>query len=79
MRYLPPMMKNDSIYLDCNATTPCAPEVLDAMVPFFTTAFGNPASTHVMGRAAARAVETARQRVAATTAWTDICPMQLGK
>ncbi|MCE5327917.1 MAG: cysteine desulfurase [Planctomycetaceae bacterium] len=52
------------IYLDHNATTPCAPEVVQAMLPFFGTTYGNPASPHLMGREASRHVETARSRVA---------------
>ena len=39
------MMKN-KIYLDYNATTPCDPSVLEAMLPFFTETFGNPSSAH---------------------------------
>jgi cysteine desulfurase NifS/selenium donor protein len=52
------------IYLDYNATTPVHPEVLDAMLPFFTDAFGNPSSNHPYGAEAKRAVETARTQVA---------------
>ncbi|MBM61639.1 MAG: IscS subfamily cysteine desulfurase [Acidobacteria bacterium] len=53
------------IYLDHNATTPLAPEVLKAMIPFLTENFGNAASRHhALGCAAATAVETARQQVA---------------
>lgn len=54
------------IYLDHNATTPCDPRVVDAMLPHFTEIYGNPANgLHILGRKAARAVETARQQVAA--------------
>jgi cysteine desulfurase len=52
------------IYLDYNATTPIAPEVREAMAPFLTEHFGNPSSTHAMGRAAREAVEDARSQVA---------------
>ncbi|PKO76534.1 MAG: cysteine desulfurase NifS [Betaproteobacteria bacterium HGW-Betaproteobacteria-15] len=54
----------DPIYLDCNATTPVAPEVLDAMLPWLHEQFGNPSSTHAYGRRAAQAVATARRQVA---------------
>ena len=54
------------IYLDYQATTPCDPRVVEAMLPFFTERFGNPHSVHhgYGGRAEA-AVETARAQVAA--------------
>ena len=53
------------IYLDHNATTPVDPRVLDAMTPFFTQHFGNPASRHhALGCDAAKTVETARAQVA---------------
>ncbi len=53
------------IYLDYNATTPVAREVLDAMLPYFTDKFGNAASrTHLAGWEAAEGVEQARQQVA---------------
>jgi cysteine desulfurase len=52
------------IYLDYNATTPVAPEVLEAMLPWLREQFGNPSSTHPCGRRAAQAVATARQQVA---------------
>ena len=54
----------DPIYLDYNATTPVAPEVLDAMLPWLRQQFGNPSSTHAYGRRAAQAVATARRQVA---------------
>lgn len=54
----------DSVYLDHAATTPLAPEVLQAMRPFFAERFGNPSSVHAQGRAARHAVEDSRLRVA---------------
>jgi cysteine desulfurase len=53
------------IYLDFNATTPVAPEVLEAMLPYLREEFGNPSSTHPYGRRAREAVERARALVAA--------------
>lgn len=54
------------IYLDYAATTPVDGEVLDAMLPYLKSNFGNPDSVHGAGRAAARAVNEARARVADT-------------
>jgi cysteine desulfurase len=54
------------VYLDYHATTPADPRVVEAMLPYFTERFGNPASrNHPFGWAAADAVETARGEVAA--------------
>lgn len=53
------------VYFDHNATTPVAPEVLEAMLPWFGQLHGNASSRHEYGRAARRAVDEARQRVAA--------------
>ena len=53
------------IYLDYNATTPIDPIVVEAMLPFLQTHFGNPSSTHEYGRRAHDAVEGARAQVAA--------------
>lgn len=53
------------IYLDHNATTPIAPEVVDAMLPYLRDHFGNPSSTHPFGRRTHDAVEQARAQVAA--------------
>ena len=58
------VLVNAPIYLDYNATTPIAPEVLEAMMPYLTEHFGNPSSSHAFGRAAKDAVEEARQKVA---------------
>jgi cysteine desulfurase len=52
------------VYLDYNATTPVAPEVLDAMLPYFTHAYGNASSIHSPGQEARLAVENARESVA---------------
>jgi cysteine desulfurase len=52
------------IYLDHNATTPVASEVLDAMRSHLTSGFGNPSSNHPHGKAANAAVELARAQVA---------------
>ena len=51
------------IYLDNNATTMVAPEVLEAMLPFFTEQFGNPSSLHQYGNKVGMALKQARQRV----------------
>jgi cysteine desulfurase len=52
------------LYLDNAATTAVRPEVLEAMVPFLTRAFGNPSSHHTVGEEAAAALADARVRVA---------------
>lgn len=52
------------IYLDNNATTRVAPEVLDAMQPYLSEFFGNPSSAHALGREMKRAVEQSREQVA---------------
>jgi cysteine desulfurase NifS len=55
---------NKPIYLDYNATTPIAPEVAKAMIPYLYEHFGNPSSTHMYGNIAKNAVEKARVEVA---------------
>ncbi len=52
------------VYLDHNATTPLAPEVLEAMLPFLRADFGNPSSIHQLGRRAKSALQDARERLA---------------
>jgi cysteine desulfurase len=52
------------VYLDHNATTPIAPEVLDAMRPYLERHFGNPSSAHAYGAAAHEAITRARCAVA---------------
>jgi len=52
------------IYLDYNATTPIAPVVKKAMLPFLEEQFGNPSSTHWYGMQTKKAIELARQQVA---------------
>ena len=52
------------IYVDNNATTMVAPEVLDAMLPYFSTYYGNPSSMHSFGGSVAAEIKTARENVA---------------
>lgn len=54
-----------AIYLDYQATTPLDPDVFEAMTPWLRDQFANPHSAHRPGRAAAAAVEVARDRLAA--------------
>ena len=59
------------IYLDNNATTRVAPEVLDAMQPYLSEFFGNPSSAHALGREMKRAVEQSREQVASLIGAAD--------
>ena len=52
------------IYLDHNATTPIMPEVLEAMMPYLTSEWGNPSSTYKFGSKLKTVIETARKQVA---------------
>lgn len=55
---------NERVYLDNAATTPLDPEVLDAMLPYMQTHFGNPSSIYSYGRETRLAIENARKTVA---------------
>jgi cysteine desulfurase len=52
------------IYLDYNATTPIAPEILEAMMPYLTTEWGNPSSSYSFGSKLKGAIAAAREQVA---------------
>jgi cysteine desulfurase len=57
-------MNMETVYLDYAATTPVHPEVLKAMLPYFTERFGNPSSIYSLGHEAKDALEEARVRIA---------------
>ncbi len=57
-------MKKKQIYLDHGASTPVHPQVIEAMLPFWTDAYGNPASNHEHGRIAHTALDNARRTFA---------------
>lgn len=57
-------MKHTHIYLDHGASTPVHPQVIEAMMPFWTDFYGNPSSAHAHGRDAGFALEEARRTVA---------------
>src|SRR5512139_1542187 len=52
------------IYMDHSATTPVAPPVLEAMLPYFSEKYGNASSLHSFGLEAKEALEAAREKVA---------------
>ncbi|MBM4312389.1 MAG: cysteine desulfurase NifS [Deltaproteobacteria bacterium] len=54
-----------TVYLDNNATTQVAPEVLDAMLPYYSELYGNPSSMHSFGGQVAQKLREAREQVAA--------------
>jgi cysteine desulfurase len=58
-------MKMKTIYLDNNATTQVAPEVLEVMLPYFHELYGNPSSMHSFGGQVANTIREAREKVAA--------------
>lgn len=62
------------IYFDHNATTPVDERVLDAMLPYLQTIYGNPSSLYRLGRIARSALDTAREQVAALV---DVQPSQI--
>ncbi|MFO7683388.1 MAG: cysteine desulfurase family protein [Chloroflexota bacterium] len=57
-------MAKKFIYLDHGASTPVHPQVLAAMLPYWTAVYGNPSSSHSQGRQASRALDEARQTIA---------------
>jgi cysteine desulfurase len=59
-----PGLEHGPIYLDYNATTPVDPVVVEAMLPYLSTHFGNPSSSHNYGYVAHHAVDSARAQVA---------------
>ena len=58
------LLSNGNIYLDYNATTPIDPMVLEAMEPFYRSHFGNPSSSHGLGKYNRQAIDVAREQVA---------------
>lgn len=52
------------VYLDHNASTPVHPDVVAAMLPYFSETFGNPSSVHAFGREAREGLDSARERIA---------------
>ena len=57
------MSTDQVIYLDHQATTPVDPRVLDVMLPYLTSGYGNPSSPHAYGRQAAEAIRIARNQL----------------
>ena len=58
------MTSNSTLYFDYAATTPLDKEVLDAMLPFLTSEYGNANSAHHLGQRAKVIVENAREQIA---------------
>jgi cysteine desulfurase len=59
-----PALEHGPIYLDYNGTTPIDPQVVEAMLPYLTTHFGNPSSMHFYAHIPHTAIETAREQIA---------------
>lgn len=60
-----PDLPGEVIYLDCHATTPCDPKVVEVMLPYFSEVYANASSTsHAPGREVAEAVTEARSKIA---------------
>jgi len=57
-------MSNRIVYLDHAATTPVKPEVVEAMLPYFSEKYGNPSTIYSLGRESKKAIENAREAVA---------------
>ena len=53
-----------AVYMDNNATTRVAPEVVEVMLPYFSDLYGNPSSMHTFGGQVGRAVDEARGKIA---------------
>ena len=64
IQYIRPRIWTMKVYLDNAATTPMAPEVLEAMIPVLKSDFGNPSSTHAFGRSTKALIETSRRSIA---------------
>ena len=58
-------MNQKIVYMDHAATTYTAPEVVEAMIPYFSEYFGNPSSVYAIGELSKSAIETARKQTAA--------------
>lgn len=58
------LLANGGIYLDYNATTPIDPQVVEAMQPYLHSNFGNPSSSHELGRQSLSAIQDARLQIA---------------
>jgi cysteine desulfurase len=58
------MSEKRPIYLDYAASTPCEPQVVEAMMPFFSDVYGNASGIHAQARASARAIDDARRQIA---------------
>jgi cysteine desulfurase len=65
------MSDADVVYLDNNATTRPAPEVVEAMLPFLSELYGNPSSVHRFGQRARQAIDEARSRIAGLVGCAD--------
>src|SRR6476469_9320186 len=61
----------DLVYLDNNATTRPAPEVVEAMLPYLTEWYGNPSSVHRFGQRSRQAIDEARSQVATAIGCSD--------
>ena len=57
-------MSSNVVYMDNNATTRVAPEVLEAMLPYFSDLYGNPSSMHTFGGQVGKALKDAREKIA---------------
>ncbi len=57
-------MGNKHIYMDHGASTPVRPEVIEAMLPYWTNLYGNPSSAHYYGREASQGLEESRRKIA---------------